>query len=75
MATDLDWATLDRVYLCTGNRASTSVSFILDREGIIRFVSPGPEFRPTDDLAMAEINRDYEDIRSTIEALLAEKPD
>jgi len=75
VATDLGWATLKRVYLSTGNRPSTSVSFILDRDGIIRFVNPGPEFRPTDDPAMAEINQDYEDVRSTIEALLAEKPD
>ncbi len=75
VATDLDWATLNRVYLSTGNRVSTSVSFILDRNGIIRFINRGPEFRPTDDPAMAEINRDYEDIRSAIEALLAEKLD
>ena len=75
VATDLDWATLNRVYLSTGNRVSTSVSFILDHDGIIRFINRGPEFRPTDDPAMAEINRDYEDIRSAIEALLAEKPD
>ncbi len=75
VATDLDWATLDRLYLSTGDRPATSVSFLLDREGVIRFVHPGPEFRPTDDPAMAEINRDYEDIRSAIEALLAEKPD
>lgn len=75
VATDLDWATLKEVYLSTGNRVSTSVSFILDRDGIIRFVHPGPEFHPTDDPAKVEINRDYEDIRSAIEALLAEKPD
>ena len=74
VATDLDWATLKRVYLSTGNRVSTSVSFILDRDGMIRFVNPGPEFHPTDDPAKVEINRDYEDIRSAIEALLAEKP-
>ncbi len=75
VASDLDWATLDRVYLSTGNRPSTSVSFILDGNGIIRFVNLGPEFGPTNDPALAEINRDYEGIRSTIESLLAEKPD
>ncbi len=75
VATDLDWSTLDRLYLSTGDRPAASVSFLLDRKGVIRFVHPGPEFRPTDDPAMAEINRDYEDIRSAIEALLAEKPD
>jgi len=73
VASDLDWATLDQLYLSTGNRPATSVSFLLDREGVIRYVHPGPEFHPTDDPAMAEINRDYEDIRLAIDMLLSEK--
>ena len=71
VAIDRDWAVLDRLYLSKGNREATSVSFLLDRQGIVRHVHPGPEFRPTDDPAEKRLNDDFEAIQSAIETLLA----
>jgi len=72
VAADLEWKTLQRAYLSTGRRTATSVSFLLDRRGIVRFVHPGPEFRPTSNPREKRLNQDYQDIRTAIEALLRE---
>ena len=73
VASDQDWETLKRLYLSTGRRSATSVSFLLDRQGIVRFVHPGPEFRPSEKAAETQLNQDYEDIKAAIEALLGQK--
>jgi thiol-disulfide isomerase/thioredoxin len=72
LAMDPAWSTLRRIYLSSHPSAATSVSFLLDREGKVRYVHPGPEFRSTDDPRFEEANRDYEEVRRAIEALLAE---
>jgi len=72
VATDLQWKTLKDVFLDTGERRSTSVSFLLDRKGIIRYVHPGPAFGPTDDPTKRQLNQDHLNITAAIEALLAE---
>ncbi|MFL6354154.1 MAG: hypothetical protein ACJ74Z_20205 [Bryobacteraceae bacterium] len=43
IAVDGDWAALKRWWL-TKDRDFTSVSFLVDRSGIIRYVHPGGEF-------------------------------
>jgi len=63
---------LEREYLAATPRPATSVSFVLDRRGVIRYVHAGPEFRPTKTRGEEHLNRDYEEIRETIEGLLAE---
>ena len=72
IAIDLNWDVLNYNYLSTGDRPATSVSFILDRHGVVRFVHPGPEFQRTDDAGKTQENKDYEDIKSAIEFLLNE---
>jgi peroxiredoxin len=68
IAIDARWEVLRRWWLDGGERGFTSVSFLLDRRGRIRFVHPGGEFYPGD----GPPGRDYEAIRRTIERLLAE---
>ncbi len=72
VSVDPDWRSLRRLYLAEHRRSATSVSFLLDREGVVRFVHPGPEFGPTDDAAKRLVNQDYEDLKAAIAALLGE---
>jgi len=74
IAVDDDWAVLQRAYLDTGSRKATSVSFLLDGEGKIRYVHPGPELRPGKGRREANLQTQYDDMRKAIEALLAELP-
>jgi thiol-disulfide isomerase/thioredoxin len=65
VAIDEDWRTLRRFWLDGHERREfTSVSFIIDRRGVIRDVHKGGKYAPGD--------ADYERIRGRIEALLGE---
>ena len=44
VAIDPDWKALKRWWLSPGRRSWTSVSFLVDKEGIIRYVHPGGEY-------------------------------
>lgn len=46
IAIDDDWKTLHRWWLDRADRGWTSVTFVIDREGIIRHVHPGGAFFP-----------------------------
>jgi peroxiredoxin len=70
VALDLDWRALYAYWLSTGRRSATSSSFVIDRDGIIRHVHPGPEFHDGDDPAP---RRDYLQIREAITRLLDEE--
>ena len=59
-------------WLSTGERDATSVSFLVDREGTIRYVHPGPDFFPSTDPAEARQDADYRDVERAIQSLLAE---
>ncbi|MEE8405393.1 MAG: TlpA family protein disulfide reductase, partial [candidate division Zixibacteria bacterium] len=72
VAIDINWQVLDKKYLSTGERSATSVTFILDKQGVVRFVHPGPEFQKSADLGKTQENKDYQDIKSAIEFLLSE---
>jgi thiol-disulfide isomerase/thioredoxin len=76
IAIDADWSQLRKLYLSTGRRGATSVSFLVDREGVIRFVHPGVEYFPSDKPEDAEQNSDFQLIDKAIATLLAteEKP-
>ncbi len=63
IAIDRDWRTLNRWWLGTKKRAYTSVSFLIDRQGIIRHIHPGGR------LALGE--PDFRAMQSQIEKLLA----
>ncbi len=52
LALDPDWASLRALWL-DRSRPATSSSFLLDHDGVVRYVHPGPEF-VGDDLAQLE---------------------
>ena len=63
VAIDRDWATLRRWWLDGHRRAFTSVSFLIDRQGIIRYIHPGGRLAPA--------TPDFKAVRSRISTLLA----
>jgi thiol-disulfide isomerase/thioredoxin len=73
VAVDQDWSQLKKAWLSTGDRTATSVSFLVDRKGVIRFVHPGVMYFPKDQREDSEANRDYELLDRAIEAVLQEK--
>ena len=73
VALDGDWAALRRWWLEGANREYTSVSFILDKNGVIRYVHPGGEYHEANGSPQHAIcERDFKEIRSVIVGLLSE---
>jgi peroxiredoxin len=72
IAIDAQWQTLDRWWLKTGTRSATSVSFLLDKQGVIRFVHPGPELHPSDDPEHAQCQEDFAALEKAVKLLLQE---
>jgi thiol-disulfide isomerase/thioredoxin len=70
LAVDTDWSVLGDFYLSTGRRRATSASFLVDAEGVIRFVHPGPVFFPSNDPKAELENTDYELLDAAIDRLL-----
>ena len=66
VAVDPDWQTLKRWWLDGHERSWTSVSFLIDRRGVIRHVHLGGKLAPDTD--------DFRVMRAKIEALLADDP-
>lgn len=64
IAIDSEWRTLRRWWLDAHDRSFTSVSFLLDQQGIIRYVHPGGTYTPEDANA----------IEAHIQKLLARTP-
>ena len=64
VAVDRDWRTLRRWWLTGPKRGFTSVSFLIDKHGIIRRIHPGG--------TMSLGSKDYAAMKTTIEALLKE---
>lgn len=73
IASDNHWDTLERWWLSTGEHAATSVSFLIDGQGTIRWIHPGPEFHPEGPPDHERCRRDYADAVRAIESLLAER--
>jgi thiol-disulfide isomerase/thioredoxin len=65
VAVDRDWKTLKRWWLDGRPRGWTSVSFLIDRKGVIRHVHPGG--------AYARGDKGYQALKAKIEELLKEK--
>jgi peroxiredoxin len=72
VALDADWTALGRWWPDLERRGWTSVSFVVDKSGIIRYVHPGGEFHSArrDEESHARCDRDYRDIEQTIVRLL-----
>jgi peroxiredoxin len=65
VAIDYDWQTLKSWWLNSTQSSWTSVSFLIDRKGIIRHIHPGGQYVQGDD--------EYRAMKAKIEQLLAEK--
>lgn len=74
VALDGDWSALRRWWPDLERRGWTSVSFVVDKKGVIRYVHPGGEFH--DAVAGApgheRCERDYREIEQVVERLLRE---
>jgi peroxiredoxin len=73
IADDGDWKALKRWWLDGAHRDYTSVSFVIDKRGIIRYVHPGGEFHAGNGLSGHEIcEADWKIIKKLVADLLAE---
>ena len=74
IAIDEDWANLNRYWFDNGGDGFTSVSFVLDREGVIRYIHPGGSYNkeglPYGD---PQWKHDYIEINALIAGLLEEQ--
>ena len=75
IAVDEDWSALKNAYLSTGKRTATSVTFLVDADGVIRFLHPGPVFFRSDDPEFAVENDDYDKLSDAIATVLREQPE
>jgi hypothetical protein len=75
IAVDTKWATLERYWL-DGHpeRNWTSVSFLIDRDGIIRWVHGGGEYHPSDDPLHARCAVQYRDLERALDEALSGTP-
>jgi len=64
IAIDYEWRTLKEWWLNHEKRGWTSITFLIDRKGIIRNIHPGGQYIKGD--------QDYKEIKEMIEMLLAE---
>jgi peroxiredoxin len=71
IAVDAHWSALRRWWL-DRKRDYTSVSFLVDRRGNIRYVHPGGEFHEGGNGSHASCNRDFRAIDAEIARLLSE---
>ena len=73
IAVDERWTTLERYWLSGHQREFTSVSFLIDRAGLIRWVQRGGEFHPSADPAHARCDAEYHGLEQAIAKTLAER--
>lgn len=73
VAVDRDWKTLGRWWL-DGHpeRSWVSISFLIDREGVIRWVHGGGEYHPGADPRHARCDLEYRELETALAELLAE---
>jgi peroxiredoxin len=74
VAIDPDWALVKTWWLERTSGGWTSVTWVLDRRGRLRFVHPGGELHQGGDDDHARCRADEARLRSTIATLLAEPP-
>jgi thiol-disulfide isomerase/thioredoxin len=68
IAVDVDWSAQKKLY--PNNSGATSISVLVDKEGVIRFVHPGPDYFPSDQKDQSRQDSDYHLMQQAIEALL-----
>ena len=72
IALDMDWRELRRYWLAKGRHRWTSVSFLIDKRGKIRYIHPGGEYYKGEDKTRTEAQQDYDELKVMIEKLIAE---
>ena len=73
VALDQDWKTLGRYWLDGHpDRNWTSVSFLIDRDGVLRWVQGGGEYHPSDDPRHAQCDLEFRGLESVLATTLAE---
>jgi thiol-disulfide isomerase/thioredoxin len=75
IALDRDWKTLG-CYWLDGHpdRNWTSVSFLIDRDGLLRWVHGGGEYHPSTDPRHARCDAEYRGLEAAVAAALATRP-
>jgi thiol-disulfide isomerase/thioredoxin len=72
IALDEKWKTLERYWLAANpERSWTSVSFLIDRDGVIRWVHGGGEYHPSDDPAHHRCDLEFRDFEKALDAAVA----
>lgn len=75
IAFDRDWKTLDRYWLGGHpERNWTSVSFLIDRDGVIRWVHGGGEYHPSSDPAHQRCDLEYRGLEKALASALGPAP-
>ncbi|HET6204872.1 MAG TPA: redoxin domain-containing protein [Planctomycetota bacterium] len=69
LAVDADWTVLRRWWL-DRRRDFTSVTFLLDREGRIRWIHPGGEFHPSEEAEHAACARAFAELEAEVKRLV-----
>ena len=72
IALDMNWDMLKRYWLARGRHRWTSVSFLIDKRGIIRYIHPGGEYYKGKGETRTEAQRDYDELKAMVEKLIAE---
>jgi thiol-disulfide isomerase/thioredoxin len=75
LAHDAGWTTLRSWWLRDEQRRATSASFVIDPEGRIVHIHPGPVLFPSTDPEHAQENADYLALKEAILAALPKGPD
>jgi thiol-disulfide isomerase/thioredoxin len=70
IAVDQRWTTLERYWLAGHEREFTSVSFLIDRDGLIRWVQRGGEYHPSADPRHARCDLEYRGLEKALADLL-----
>jgi len=74
IAVDERWSTLERWWLDGHpDRNWTSVSFLIDRDGIVRWAHGGGEYHPSTDPRHASCDASYAELERTIRRLLDDR--
>ena len=74
LAVDEDWSTLNRWWLANHpGRNWTSVSFLMDRDGVVRWAQGGGEYHATDDPRHTACAARYAELERTIRRLLGDR--
>ncbi len=68
IAVDLTWSQQKKAY--PANSGPTSFSILVDKDGIIRFIHPGPDYFPSDKKEQARQDEDYRLLEKAIATLL-----